>query len=674
MGILSDIVNEDKVEMCPEACCGKPITECKCGPDCEHCDCHSKNAINEGTQGCADCEWIKDETDGDITTCDECAAEKREKTNESEKRWKQTSMSPQEAIAKYGKENVKVKKGALRNGDDMVEVFVEGYKIRDKDRGYGVADATYKTRKAAQDAATMKAASNGGDWEVIEEMNDDAVKKAIMSSGKEPQDALYDLMSVDGPLGDYVRRSYEITAGENGLHGDDDHEEIFDKMVYDLGLDESYSPGDEYADSEGMVSNCCGAPMYDYDDGHGRCSDCHDMAAGETDEEYYESGISRLKELSGIAEAPTGAISGFAPQYRKPKDITNTDDALIHKGSTRGVNDPFDASGTGHADGHGWTQAELDAADSGFQSALDGQNQIQINRYLADLPLDIAKNISKKYNYGTVTGDDGNRYNPSYDGEYDHVKNPNYGTDAMDPETIAKIKDPDWRNTYDMKDPKFKNIRPTEATNEAEIPEPEFQIMKKSLLRAKWYLENEEMDPEMVSSELRDVNDMIDAVNRGESEAPFDLDTSVEEEYMSLYNQCVAKLRGAVSNIYGVDHDVLPLDAKPNPESPYNSGQVEENISLEDDSELQRILSLANHGIKKAPIEENFVDDMPHGLLDGMTFTDGNPDYDYRGNPMNYGEVDWPEINDRHKDENGNVRPEATIKPEDFAVDDLLPG
>ena len=42
-----------------------------------------------------------------------------------EKRWKQTSMSPQEAIEKYGKENVKVKKGALRNGDDMVEVFVE---------------------------------------------------------------------------------------------------------------------------------------------------------------------------------------------------------------------------------------------------------------------------------------------------------------------------------------------------------------------------------------------------------------------------------------------------------------------------------------------------------------------------------------------------------------------
>jgi len=26
--------------MCPEACCGAPIMECKCGPDCEHCNCH----------------------------------------------------------------------------------------------------------------------------------------------------------------------------------------------------------------------------------------------------------------------------------------------------------------------------------------------------------------------------------------------------------------------------------------------------------------------------------------------------------------------------------------------------------------------------------------------------------------------------------------------------------
>jgi hypothetical protein len=44
-----DLVAE-AVEMCPDACCGKPVTECKCGPDCEHCDCHEKNkAANEAT-------------------------------------------------------------------------------------------------------------------------------------------------------------------------------------------------------------------------------------------------------------------------------------------------------------------------------------------------------------------------------------------------------------------------------------------------------------------------------------------------------------------------------------------------------------------------------------------------------------------------------------------------
>ena len=40
-------ITEAKVEMCPEACCGKPVTECACGPDCKHCDCHAKNKMNE---------------------------------------------------------------------------------------------------------------------------------------------------------------------------------------------------------------------------------------------------------------------------------------------------------------------------------------------------------------------------------------------------------------------------------------------------------------------------------------------------------------------------------------------------------------------------------------------------------------------------------------------------
>ena len=53
-GDQNDEIGPDKemqmgegVEMCPDACCGKPVTECKCGPDCEHCDCHEQNKMRE---------------------------------------------------------------------------------------------------------------------------------------------------------------------------------------------------------------------------------------------------------------------------------------------------------------------------------------------------------------------------------------------------------------------------------------------------------------------------------------------------------------------------------------------------------------------------------------------------------------------------------------------------
>lgn len=39
---------QEAVDMCPKACCGKPVTECECGPECKHCDCYEKNkAMNE---------------------------------------------------------------------------------------------------------------------------------------------------------------------------------------------------------------------------------------------------------------------------------------------------------------------------------------------------------------------------------------------------------------------------------------------------------------------------------------------------------------------------------------------------------------------------------------------------------------------------------------------------
>jgi hypothetical protein len=38
---------EETEEMCPEACCGKPVSKCHCGPECPHCDCHAKNNPEE---------------------------------------------------------------------------------------------------------------------------------------------------------------------------------------------------------------------------------------------------------------------------------------------------------------------------------------------------------------------------------------------------------------------------------------------------------------------------------------------------------------------------------------------------------------------------------------------------------------------------------------------------
>jgi len=34
---------KDGVEMCSKECCGQPVTECTCGPECKHCNCYEKN-------------------------------------------------------------------------------------------------------------------------------------------------------------------------------------------------------------------------------------------------------------------------------------------------------------------------------------------------------------------------------------------------------------------------------------------------------------------------------------------------------------------------------------------------------------------------------------------------------------------------------------------------------
>jgi len=55
---IFDIITEDKktwmkdgVEMCSKDCCGQPVTECECGPECKHCDCYKVNERYSLAQG-----------------------------------------------------------------------------------------------------------------------------------------------------------------------------------------------------------------------------------------------------------------------------------------------------------------------------------------------------------------------------------------------------------------------------------------------------------------------------------------------------------------------------------------------------------------------------------------------------------------------------------------------
>ncbi len=100
--------------------------------------------------------------DGKMGTKDDKPAFlKNESVNEAEKRWKQTSMSSAEATKKYGKENVKVKKGGLRNGDDMVEVFVEGkYKSDAQRKAVHASKAEKANEGETPKFDTMKKYSN----------------------------------------------------------------------------------------------------------------------------------------------------------------------------------------------------------------------------------------------------------------------------------------------------------------------------------------------------------------------------------------------------------------------------------------------------------------------------------------------------------------------------------
>jgi hypothetical protein len=114
---------------------------------------------------------------------------------EAEKRWKQTSMSPEEATQKYGKANVKVKKGGLNNGDDMVSVLVA-------DESFDPQSEPSKQDMMADEF--MTAYEKGGE---------PALAKAMGISDQE----------LDQEITEY--------GMEHGLHADDDRDDIIQGVI-----------------------------------------------------------------------------------------------------------------------------------------------------------------------------------------------------------------------------------------------------------------------------------------------------------------------------------------------------------------------------------------------------------------------------------------------------------
>lgn len=46
-----DTWEKDGVLMCSKECCGAPVSECTCGPECKHCNCFELKKTNESPAG-----------------------------------------------------------------------------------------------------------------------------------------------------------------------------------------------------------------------------------------------------------------------------------------------------------------------------------------------------------------------------------------------------------------------------------------------------------------------------------------------------------------------------------------------------------------------------------------------------------------------------------------------
>ena len=146
------------------------------------------------------------------------------------------------------------------------------------------------------------------------------------ASGKEHVADLLDMMKNAGlggaePVGAKMlspRMDMERLAGIMGEPADG-----LDDREMDLPAAESYSAGDENA--EGMVSNCCSAPVQDERNGTGRCSACGEGCEAVAEEAVEEGGMKDqlIQAMEKIAADNSGELLHKAMRGAMGPDVQN---------------------------------------------------------------------------------------------------------------------------------------------------------------------------------------------------------------------------------------------------------------------------------------------------------------------------------------------------------------
>ena len=149
-----------------------------------------------------------------------------------------------------------------------------------------------------------------------------------MTNGPEMSDMGAEPEMMTDPMGDMEME----TPAQDEMPGDSDMEDYAAVMDNEPEVEESYSPGDE--NEEGMVSNCCGAPIMDVYQGHGRCSDCKEMASAERMEESVNEGTKGCADCEWIKDETDGDIDTCdecAAEKRKTNEASDEDEKTIRR-------------------------------------------------------------------------------------------------------------------------------------------------------------------------------------------------------------------------------------------------------------------------------------------------------------------------------------------------------